>query len=140
DLRLVAYLVFVTPPRPDLAARATAEQLERILGSHSRHRLPNGLVVAQIDDAATHAIYGEVFGQEIYLRHGITLRDGACVLDVGANIGLFTLFVSSRSAGARVYSFEPIAPTFRALAANAELYAPGSRVFQIGLSDREEEA
>jgi natural product biosynthesis luciferase-like monooxygenase protein/amino acid adenylation domain-containing protein/FkbM family methyltransferase len=137
--RLVAYLVPAAPVRPDLASRPAADDLERVLAAHSRHRLPNGMVVAQVSDAVTRALYDEVFGQEIYLRHGVSLPDGACVLDAGANIGLFTLFVHSRSAGARVYAFEPIAPLCRALAANAELYAPGARVFQIGLSSREEE-
>jgi natural product biosynthesis luciferase-like monooxygenase protein/amino acid adenylation domain-containing protein/FkbM family methyltransferase len=156
---LVAYLVPAVPaaglvpavPAADLVPaaaaagegpgrRATEAELARILDGHSRHQLPNGLVVAQLADAVTRAMYHEVFDQEIYLRHGVALGPGAVVLDVGANIGLFTLFVHSRVAGARVYAFEPIAPIYQALRANAALHAPEARVFHLGLSDREEEA
>ena len=44
----------------------------------------------------------------------------------------------TRSApGARVYAFEPLAPIFDVLRINAELYAPGTRLFPFGLSDSE---
>ncbi|HVR97912.1 MAG TPA: MupA/Atu3671 family FMN-dependent luciferase-like monooxygenase, partial [Thermoanaerobaculia bacterium] len=138
---LVAYVVPVTANGPgELGARLTAERIEQVLDGHDRHRLPNGLLVAQLGDAQTSGIYREIFEQEVYLRHGVDLPDGACVLDVGANIGLFTLFVGARSPGARVYAFEPIAPTCRALRANVDLYGLDARVFELGLSDREEEA
>jgi len=38
----------------------------------------------------------EIFEDQCYLRHGIRLQDGATVVDIGANIGLFSLFVMSR--------------------------------------------
>jgi FkbM family methyltransferase len=55
-----------------------------------------------------------------YFRHGIAVKDGNVVFDVGANIGLFAQAV--RRLGARdlsVYSFEPIPDVYAALAANA---------------------
>jgi|GEM_PF-313343 len=139
--RLVAYLVAETPFAPvGLRGGATPAEVAQLLDGHSRHRLPNGLIVAQLADAVTRAIYQEVFDQEVYLRHGVALSPGAVVLDAGANIGLFTLFVHSRVAAARVYSFEPIAPIFQALRANVALHAPQTRIFHCGLSDRDEEA
>ncbi|HSM51477.1 MAG TPA: FkbM family methyltransferase, partial [Thermoanaerobaculia bacterium] len=88
----------------------------------------------------TSAIYREIFEQEVYLQHGIALPEDACIFDVGANIGLFTLFARDRWPRARVFAFEPIRPTFEALRANVALYGDGARVFPFGLSDREEEA
>lgn len=139
DPRLVGYVV-PRVPLPSLAADLDPERVERVLGAHARFRLPNDLWVAHLSHEQTSAIYREIFEQEIYLRHGVGLGPGACVLDVGANIGLFTLFVASRSPGARIFSFEPIPPTHRVLAANVELYGLGARALPYGISDREEVA
>jgi len=63
-----------------------------------------------------------------------------CVFDVGANIGMFTMFVSQRCPGARIYAFEPIGETCSVLRVNAELYGTKAvKVFECGLSDRERE-
>jgi natural product biosynthesis luciferase-like monooxygenase protein/FkbM family methyltransferase len=141
--RLVAYLIPAEGAPFDgtaeLAARATPERIDRVFDGHERTVLPNGLPVAHLGAEQTGGIYREIFDQEIYLRHGISLPDGAHILDVGANVGLFTLWAGTRARNARVWSFEPIAPTFRVLRANAELYGLDARVFEIGLSDREEE-
>ncbi|HKV09740.1 MAG TPA: MupA/Atu3671 family FMN-dependent luciferase-like monooxygenase, partial [Thermoanaerobaculia bacterium] len=135
DQRLAAYLVPAVR-----AARPDPERTERVLSGHARHRLPDGRIVAHLSAEQTSAIYREIFEQEIYLKHGVSLPEDACVFDVGANIGLFTLFAAERAPRARVFSFEPIPTTFQVLSANAELYGPGVRVFPLGISDREEEA
>ena len=140
DQRLVAYLVPTAPASLDLAARLSSERVERVFNGHARHRLPNGLLVAHLSAEQTSGIYREIFEDEIYLKHGISLADDACIFDVGANIGMFTLFAAARARGARVFSFEPIPPTFQVLSANVELYGLEARVFPFGLSDREEEA
>ncbi len=142
--RLVAYVVPAAGAPFDgtaeLAARATPERVEQVLDAQERHRLPNGLPVAHLSAEQTGGIYREIFEQEIYLRHGIALPDGACVFDVGANVGLFTLWVGTRARRARIFAFEPIPPTCAVLRANVELYGLDARVFPLGLSDRAEEA
>ena len=144
DRRLVAYLVAAAAAGAagagDLAARLTPERIAEVLDGQPRHRLPNGLLVAHLSAEQTSAIYHEIFEQEIYLRHGVELPEDACVFDVGANIGLFTLFAAARAPRARVFSFEPIPPTFEVLDRNARLYGLGARLFPLGISDREEEA
>jgi natural product biosynthesis luciferase-like monooxygenase protein/FkbM family methyltransferase len=140
DQRLVAYLVAAAPPPATLAGRPSAEQVDRVLGGHSRFELPSGLLVAHLSAEQTSALYREIFEQEIYLRHGISLRDGDCVFDVGANIGLFTLFAAARAPRARIHCFEPIPATFEVLRANVALHRLDARLFPLGLSDREEEA
>ena len=65
-----------------------------------------------------------VAGQiELYLRHEISIQAGDCVVDVGANIGLFSLEAARR--GARVHAFEPMPATFAALDANAREFGDG---------------
>jgi FkbM family methyltransferase len=125
ESRLIAYVV----PRP--SAR------ERVAG-RLRRRLPNGLSIVEQHVSETDYVYREIFDERAYLDAGVRLPDDACVVDVGANIGLFTLFVTREAPRARVYAFEPIPPLFELLTANASLYAPAARLFGIGLSDRSE--
>lgn len=71
-----------------------------------------------------------------YFRHGITLRSGDTVLDVGANVGLFALLALRRCGGdAHIFCYEPIPATFRVLKLNAErVDAERLHPFSIGLA------
>src|SRR4051812_11915781 len=46
----------------------------------------------------TLGIYRDIFEDQCYRRHGVSVRDGDCVLDVGANTGLFVLYLNTLSA------------------------------------------
>ena len=101
------------------------------------HVWPNGMrIVAQTRTEAEH-FYQDIFEKEIYRRHGVELRDGACVFDVGANIGSFLLYVHQACRGALIHSFEPAPPLFEKLRRNAELNGVEARLFNVGISDRE---
>ncbi len=75
-----------------------------------------------------------------YFGHGVQLSPGDTVLDVGANIGVFSAAVSQRLDGdVHVLAFEPLPPIFAVLAENAEHAIPGQiEAFPYGLSAREE--
>ena len=120
NMRLVAYVV------PESGASTSSTQ--------QLYRLPNGLEIAHNNKNETDLLYLELFEERTYLRHGISLRDGDCVFDIGANVGLFTLFVHESCANAKTYSFEPIPQTFGALKTNVELYGLNARVYECGLS------
>ena len=98
--------------------------------------LPNGLRVAHFNENETKFVYQEIFVERIYLKNGIQIKDGDCVLDVGANIGLFTLFVRELCKKTVVYAFEPIPPIYELLQENTK--SPDFEVytFPFGLSDR----
>jgi FkbM family methyltransferase len=98
--------------------------------------LPNGLSVAYQSRVEVEHFYRDIFTEEVYLGGGLELPPGAVVLDVGANIGMFTLFATLRSPGARVFSFEPAPPLFAILSANAARHAPAARLFNQGVADR----
>jgi amino acid adenylation domain-containing protein/FkbM family methyltransferase len=100
------------------------------------YRLPNNLEIAQLNKNETDLLYKEIFEDEGYLKHGITLEDDYCVFDVGANIGLFTLFVHTKCRGARVFSFEPSPPTFEVLKANVELHHLDVKPYQCAISSK----
>ncbi len=103
--------------------------------SGNRFTLPGVGDIAQLHSYETEYLYDEIFVRGAYLRHGISLQPGDTIFDVGANIGMFTLFVQHRFPGVRVYAFEPAKPAFEALRYNASQYCPDSKVFNYGISD-----
>ncbi|MBQ0927076.1 FkbM family methyltransferase [Saccharopolyspora endophytica] len=84
-------------------------------------------------------IYNEIFVERTYLKHGIRLSESARIVDVGANVGLFSLFVKQEFPGARILAFEPIPATHRALVENLENHgAAGVEVVRAALGGRPE--
>ncbi len=73
----------------------------------SAHVLPDGSPVAHLNRNETDYIYNEIFVLQAYLRHGISIRDGDCIVDAGANIGMFTVFASRIARDLRILAFEP---------------------------------
>lgn len=104
------------------------------------YRLPNDLSVYHINKHETDFLYKEIFVERAYLKHGVTLDKNACVFDVGANIGLFTLFIKEECADATVHAFEPTPELHRIIKLNVNRYGQSVKVYQNGISDREGEA
>ncbi|MEH2468009.1 non-ribosomal peptide synthetase [Nostoc sp.] len=103
-------------------------------GERSLYELSNGMTIAHLNKTETEFLYQEIFTDQSYLQHGITLDEGDCIFDVGANIGLFSLFAAQACPKVKIYAFEPIPPVFELLRLNAELYNLDAKVFNIGLS------
>lgn len=95
--------------------------------------------LAVMNMAETRFLHDEIFVDEVYLRGGIVLREDAVVFDVGANIGMFSLFVTARCPSARVYAFEPVPEVFAKLGRNVDDRGVDVRPFNVGLSDRDQE-
>ena len=57
----------------------------------------------------------EVFEKNPYLRHGVSLNDGDCVVDLGANMGIFSVWCTQQASRLRIYACEP-APVLHHLA------------------------
>jgi amino acid adenylation domain-containing protein/FkbM family methyltransferase len=133
DKRLVAYLV---PNKSSAHPVIELMKLEQSgeLPRSARYELPNGMVISHQNKNETDFVYKEIFEQGTYLQHGITLSDDACVVDVGANIGLFTLSILQKAPQAKVYAFEPIPPVFENLRINSLLSGGDVYLFNCGLS------
>ncbi|MEK6283065.1 MAG: amino acid adenylation domain-containing protein [Acidobacteriota bacterium] len=118
-----------------LVAYVVPEQGNAPLASNGMqpYLLPNQLEIVHLNKNETDLLYKEIFQDQVYLKHGITLNDGDSVFDVGANISFFTLFVHQRCRDARVYAFEPIPPIFQVLQANVNHYGLNTTLFKCGL-------
>jgi len=105
------------------------------LNGEKRYKLPNNMACVHNNRVETDSLYQEVFTDKIYLKHGIRIKDGDYVFDVGADIGLFTLFASLRCNNVNVFSFEPIPKTYELLSMNVDLYGQNVKTFNCGLSN-----
>ncbi len=102
--------------------------------------LPNGMVVSQQNEAETRHFYDDIFEHRGYVQHGVRIEPGATVVDVGGNIGLFSLFAHTQAPDVRLLIFEPAPPLVKHLRANLVRHAVQATVFEMGLSDKEESA
>ncbi len=117
----------------------SSEEKLKIIGDLPTHQLPHGLEVAHLNQYETEYLYQELFIDRVYARHGIVFPDDACVVDIGANIGLFTLFVQQQAPNATIYSFEPAPHAFEKLKSNASVYCQNANIFNCGLSGENKE-
>ncbi|MBI2566669.1 MAG: FkbM family methyltransferase [Candidatus Schekmanbacteria bacterium] len=101
--------------------------------------LPSGREIEVVSADEARILVQELWREGGYVRHGLRLEPGAVVVDAGANIGVFTIWVDEHLGGnARVLAFEPVADVHRLLARNLS-YAPERlRAFAFGLSDHDE--
>lgn len=75
---------------------------------------------------------------EGYLNHGISIKDGDIIFDVGANIGVFGIRAIQNHPNTTVYCFEPIPDIFEVLKKNAETFDKERlKVIPYGISDKE---
>jgi len=140
DTLLAAYVV------PDETVAFTVHRLLEIErnklqgeGDRPYYELPNGMPIFYLNRNETDFMYREIFEERSYLRHGVALAEGSCIFDIGANIGVFSLFANSVCRGARIYSFEPAPALYDLLALNTSLYGTNFKIFKNGISSKEEE-
>ncbi|MEU8834402.1 FkbM family methyltransferase [Streptomyces sp. NBC_01717] len=101
--------------------------------------LPNGWTVASVNRSETDYLYKEIFVDETY-RSGLRdlTADRPVVFDVGANIGLFSLYAAQEWPEARIFAFEPAPEVFEALEENMRIVENAS-LFRLALGERGEE-
>ncbi len=86
--------------------------------------------------------YGQVFEPTtsiFFLGLLQKIKEGFTFIDVGANIGYYSVFCAGLRPDSKVYAFEPHDKVFEVLSKNAELY-PNIQPFQCGISDEEQDS
>jgi FkbM family methyltransferase len=100
-----------------------ASTVEDVGGGLKLFTFPNGFrCYSHSNDNETTLIYNEIFVQQEYLGTNLSLDDCHYVFDVGANIGLFTIFAKMRNRDLVVHAFEPIKATYDVLVKNIALH------------------
>lgn len=99
-------------------------------------KLPNGKKIFALNKLGAQECYKEIYEDDIYFQFGIEVKPGDVVMDVGANIGLFSVYISEKIPDLKVYAFEPVPAIFEALQANLK-NIPSAKAYNVGLSDEE---
>lgn len=78
---------------------------------------------------------------ESYIKHGIRLKKGKTVFDVGANIGMFSLYCCELCENeVDIYAFEPIPEIFQVLQKNVQRFNSDKiNIYNFGISNRNED-
>jgi len=101
-------------------------------------RLQEGLRMRLfMDSEVSYGIFAKNFELKERVFHNAFLRPGDIYLDVGANIGLFTLIAAHKVGnGGHVYAIEPTSTSFQRLLTNIQLNQfTNVSPFRIALSD-----
>jgi amino acid adenylation domain-containing protein/FkbH-like protein/FkbM family methyltransferase len=96
--------------------------------------LPNGLPIHHLNKNETDFLYEEIFAENQYLHAGISLENATCILDVGANIGMFAILAAQLAPTAKIYAIEPIPDIHAVLAKNAIMHGPNIVALNVGLA------
>ncbi|MEU0648292.1 amino acid adenylation domain-containing protein [Streptomyces umbrinus] len=132
--QLAGYLVVDSEVAPAVARFHEMQSAGRLTGVEF-HELPNGMAVAGRNKLNMSFLYDEIFQRVEYARGGVTVGDGACVVDVGGHVGMFGLWAGSVARGVRVYACEPIPESAEFYRINAYLHGLDAVVSDYGISD-----
>jgi FkbM family methyltransferase len=85
--------------------------------------LPNGLVFHLTSREMLYSakyVFDEIFNQQRYYRKGFEIRPNDTVVDIGANMGMFTMWAAPQAANGRVLAVEPARQPFECLQLNID--------------------
>ncbi|KGP62716.1 SAM-dependent methlyltransferase [Legionella norrlandica] len=89
-----------------------------------------------INEFEVNGLIHEIFHQKSYLPDFLTLNAGSVVFDVGANIGIFSLFALKQCHyDIEIYSFEPIPATFKCLKKNLARFKHNVHLYNTGIGN-----
>ena len=69
--------------------------------------LRNGITLTSPAEVDLSFLFHEIWLEEIYDLDGYRLKEGDVVLDIGANIGVFAIYVATRQKDVSVFAYEP---------------------------------
>ncbi|WP_204290670.1 non-ribosomal peptide synthetase [Micromonospora gifhornensis] len=133
--QLVGHLV------PDPTVEPLLHRLAALRATESLpwQTLPDGTAVVAPDRATAQFLYRELFEDGPVSPARLELPADACVFDVGAHVGMFSLALHRAHPDVVTYAFEPVPALHRMLAANTALYGLTAQTFAHGLGDTEGE-
>lgn len=74
-------------------------------------------IILSVADKDGFAILNEIFCDKVYTKHR-SIRQGDTVIDIGANLGAFSVFAGASAKDVRVFSFEPMPDNYKRLLKN----------------------
>jgi FkbM family methyltransferase len=78
----------------------------------------NGLKIKLRVNSTDFMQFTTVWLQKEYEKSGFEIKSNDIIIDVGAHIGLFTLFASQKCKDGKIYAFEPVRENYEILLSN----------------------
>ncbi len=105
-------------------------------------KLLDQLTIYTFNRTEARVLFHEIFIAGSYVKYGIELSPNDYVFDIGANIGMFSLYINRQFPGTKIYSFEPVTPIFEVLQRNIHDTVQHNQVqlFNIGFSNKNQSA
>jgi len=94
--------------------------LDRFAKSNVKLETRKGIKFKLRKRSADKGIILEVFFEKTYAPKGFEIKEGDVVIDIGAHIGVFSLFASLYTKN-KIFSFEPLPENFKLLNENIKL-------------------
>ncbi|MFH1774449.1 MAG: FkbM family methyltransferase [Methanobacteriota archaeon] len=79
-------------------------------------------------------IVNETYVLKEYSDNAASLENASVVIDIGAHIGVFSVFIASKNPNAKVYSYEPFSENFELLKENITLNRLEGRILPFKLA------
>jgi FkbM family methyltransferase len=125
---------FVYPP-----GFVQPETIEDLEDRYRKLTFPGGFsFYVQSDPGEATLIYNEIMVKQEYFQNGLSVEQARCVIDIGANIGVFTLSAKGKAPDAKVYAFEPMPETFHVLERNVSLLgSPDVHLYNVAVGSED---
>jgi len=81
-------------------------------------KLRNGIKYKIRKDDSDRWVVGEVWAHRIYSADGFEIREDDTIIDIGAHIGVFSVFAGSQAKKGRIIAFEPFRESYEILREN----------------------
>jgi FkbM family methyltransferase len=105
----------------------------------NKRTLDNGLEIVEINKHETKFLYNEIFEENTYRKPEFTIDPAGVVLDIGANIGLFALYMTEWVEGVKIKCFEPSPACAQAVRENTIHLGGQVEVLEIAAGDENTE-
>lgn len=103
----------------------------------NQYQLPNGQWIYHLNSYETDFVYEEIFVNNTYLKHNIEVPNDAVIFDIGANIGLFSLYLKNNFHNSKIYAFEPSPDVYKILNLNMASFENSVQIYNCGLLDED---
>lgn len=108
------------------------------MNSNITIHLKNGLKFIVRARTMDKSVLKEVWIKNIYDKHDIKVEKGDTVIDIGAHVGMFSIYASEISQTGNVYAFEPFIENFQRLEKHKIINNKKNLfIYNKGVSDKE---